>query len=314
MPVQRAGLRQLVLEDHADPVALGHLDRRARRRPVEAPHVDRLVGRDLALEDVRGQPEDLYFAIHLEGQVTHIGGDDADVVDRAAVRLHLGKRPAGDSQITAPGGYLTCWIGSGMTGFGGGTGGKQPGTEAKGTLKKRTAIRHDEEALRVSEKALQASSGGEASAEVQSCERKADARSPSTGRVVRGRCAGLKTEGGAQCDGSALPRLERRASQGTVGAPRTRGCGRCSHRHQLKNPRSRRAVSCRHTDQRRWLQAGRRRTPREQRCDACSREIRPGSSVLHPGHRRHGGFLPGSSVVRARVTPGTRGRAPDVAS
>ena len=65
------------------------------------------------------------------------------VRDWAAIRFSLGKRTAAYAEITAAGSDLVRWVVGSVGRFSDSAAGKQPRTEAKGTLKKRSAIRHE---------------------------------------------------------------------------------------------------------------------------------------------------------------------------
>ena len=106
VPVHGGRLGQLVLEDDADLVALRDLDGGAGRGAVIAPDVDGLVRRDLLLEDVRDEAEDLGVSVHLKRQITDVCGDDRRGSDRAGVGVYLRERAAADAGVASPCSYL----------------------------------------------------------------------------------------------------------------------------------------------------------------------------------------------------------------
>ena len=76
VPVNGACFGEMVIEDHADVIALVDLNGRSRGTAVESPGVDGLVGMDFLLDDFTGEVEDLGVAIEGVGQVAYVCGDD----------------------------------------------------------------------------------------------------------------------------------------------------------------------------------------------------------------------------------------------
>jgi hypothetical protein len=64
----------MVVEDHADVIALVDLDGRAGCGSVESPNVDGFVGVDVLAKDFRDQVIDLGGAVHVVGEIANIGG------------------------------------------------------------------------------------------------------------------------------------------------------------------------------------------------------------------------------------------------
>ena len=145
VPMNRAGLRELVLEDDSNFVALGDLDRRAGRAAVEPPNIDGLLRSDLLFEDVGGEAKHLHVAVHLVGHISYVCGNNWRRVYRPAVHAHLGKRATAHAEVATATGDLTCGITAAVLGgFSYGATGKQSRAQTKSALKKRTTIRHGE--------------------------------------------------------------------------------------------------------------------------------------------------------------------------
>src|SRR5579883_1943247 len=71
VPMKRGWLGQMVLEDHADSIALVHLNGRSRRAAIEAPNIDGLHRIDLLPYDLRDEPKNFDVSVHRERQIAN---------------------------------------------------------------------------------------------------------------------------------------------------------------------------------------------------------------------------------------------------
>jgi len=85
MPVDGSRLRQVVIEDDADVIALIHLDGAPRCAAVEAPEIDGLIRVNLLLHHLSHKMEDLRIAIHCVGKIANVRRNDRDIKSSATV-------------------------------------------------------------------------------------------------------------------------------------------------------------------------------------------------------------------------------------
>jgi len=116
---------------------------RSRCGAIEPPYVDGLIWRGLSPEHVSSKAKDLHIAIKLVGQIANVGRDDGDSRDRAGSSVDLRKRSAAVAEVSASISDLHDRAVETRLRLGDGAAGKQPSTDAKGALKKGTAIRHE---------------------------------------------------------------------------------------------------------------------------------------------------------------------------
>ncbi len=149
MPVNGGCFGQMVVEDHADMIALVYLNGWPGRGPVVSPRVDGFVGVDCLFQHFGNQMEDLGAAIHGVGKIAHLGGHDRRGEARWLSGLH-GVR----------------WGRAGLCRYA--AGGEESRTSPKGTLKERTSVTHGnsgdnyaEGSLRREDKSFRVSNGAQ---------------------------------------------------------------------------------------------------------------------------------------------------------